>query len=215
MNEKLIETQYDITKKSRLRKFYDSNKILIFSSILILVILFGSISFYLESIEKKKILLSESYIQAKVYLEIGDKIKATNILKRIIFSNDSIYSTLSFFLILNQNLIIDYDELSILFDHLLANNKFEEELKNLLIYKKILFDSNFISESELLETVKPLLNTNTLWKPHALLLLGDYFVSKKEYLKAKEFYMQIFTINNLQKDFYDQARSQLTFIANK
>ena len=65
-------------------------------------------------------------------------------------------------------------------------------VRNLLIYKKLLFNSNLANESELLEEVKPLLNSETLWKPHALLLLGDYFASKGEYLKAKEFYTQIF-----------------------
>ena len=101
-----------------------------------------------------------------------------------------------------------------MFDHLLENNKFENEVRNLLIYKKALFNSNFVNEAELLEGIKPLLNKETLWKPHALLLLGNYFVSKKEYLKAKEFYTQILSTNNLQKDLYDQAVSQLTLITN-
>ena len=65
-----------------------------------------------------------------------------------------------------------------------------------------------------LSHIKPLLNKDTLWKPHALLLLGDYFVSKDEYLKAKEFYIQILSINNLQKELYDQASSQLALIDN-
>ena len=214
MPENLFEAQYDITKKSKLKKFYESNKILIFSSILILIIFFGSLSFYLEIKEKKEILLSENYVQAKIYLQNGDKIAATNMLKNLVFSNDPVYSTLSFFLILNQNLISNHKELSVLFDHLLENNKFENEVRNLLIYKKSLFNSNFTNESELLEEVKPLLNSVTLWRPHALLLLGDYFVSKGEYLKAKEFYTQILSINNLQKDLYDQAISQLTLITN-
>ena len=214
MAENLFEAQYDITKKSKLKKFYESNKILIFSSILILIIFFGSLSFYLETKEKKKLLLSENYVQAKIYLENGDKVAATNMLKNLIFSNDSVYSTLSFFLILNQNLISEHQELSVLFDHLLENNKFENEVRNLLIYKKLLFNSNLTNESELLEEVKPLLNSETLWRAHALLLLGDYFVSKGEYLKAKEFYTQILSINNLQKDLYDQAISQLTLITN-
>ena len=214
MTENLFEAQYDITKKSKLKKFYESNKILIFSSILILMIFFGSLIFYLEINEKKKLLLSENYVQAKIYLENGDKIAATNMLKNLIFSNDPVYSTLSFFLILNQNLISDHQELSVLFDHLLENNKFENEVRNLLIYKKLLFNSNLTNESELLEEVKPLLNSETLWRPHALLLLGDYFVSKGEYLKAKEFYTEILSINNLQKDLYDQAISQLTLITN-
>ena len=214
MNENLFEAKYDITKKSKLKRFYESNKILIISFIFILIIFLVSFNVYLANKEQKKILLSENYVQAKIYLENGNKNKATSILKKVIFANDSTYSTLCFFLILNQNLVTDYKELSILFDHLLDNNKFEEEVKNLLIYKKALFNSNFISESELLEDIKPLLNTKTLWKPHALLLIGDYFLSKKEYIKAKEFYTQILLINNLQKDFYEQARSKLVFITN-
>ena len=214
MAENLFEVQYDITKKSKLKKFYELNKILIFSSILILLIVFGSFNFYLEKKEKEKILLSENYIQAKIYLENGNKTEAANILKNVIFANDPAYSTLCLFLILNENLITDHKELLALFDHLLANNKFEKEIENLLIYKKALLNSNFATESELLEGIKPLLNTETLWRPHALLLLGDYFVSEKEYFKAKQFYAQILSINNLQKDLYEQARLQLSFIAN-
>ena len=85
MPENLFETHYDVTKKSRIKKFYESNKILIFSSILMLIILFGSLSFYLENQERKKILLSENYIQAKIYLENGNKNEALNTLKKIIF----------------------------------------------------------------------------------------------------------------------------------
>ena len=83
---------------------------------------------------------------------------------------------------------------------------------NLLIYKKSLFSLNSISETELLKTTKPLLNTDTLWKPHALLLLGDYFMSKGENIKAGEFYKQILSMNNLHKDLYEQAKSQLAII---
>jgi len=214
MNEDLIEAHYDITKKSKLKSFYESSKILIFSSIFILAIILITFSVSFENKEKNKILISENYVQAKIYLENGNKDKATSLLKKVIFANDPTYSTLGFFLILNQNLFTDYKELSTLFDHLLDNNKFEKEVKNLLIYKKALFNSNFISESKLLSDIEPLLNTETLWKPHALLLIGDYFVAKKEYIKAKEFYTQILLITNLQKDFYDQAGSKLAFITN-
>jgi len=215
MAENFFKTQYDITTKSRIKKFYESNKILIFSSILILIILIVSSSLYLESKERKKILLSENYIQAKFYLDNGNKYEALNTLKEVIFANDPVYSTLSLFLILNHNLIVDYKEISLLFDHLLENNKFEKELRNLLIYKKALFNSNFVAESELLENIKPLLNTDTLWKAHGLKLLGDYFMSKGENIKAIEFYQQILSINNLHKDLYDQARSQLLAIAHE
>ena len=215
MAENLFEVQYDVTKKTKLKKFYESNKILIFSFIFILIILFGSFSFYLENKEKKKILLSENYLQAKIYLERGNKSKAIDLLKEVIFANDPTYSTLCLFLLMNQNLITDYRELSALFDHVLENNKFSKEERNLLIYKKALLNSNFVNESEMLMSIKPLLNTKTFWKPHGLLLLGDYFVSKGEYIKAIEFYQKIFTISNLHNNLYNYARSQLAIISNE
>ena len=214
MTENLFEARYDVAKKSKLKKFYDSNKILIYSVILILIIAIASVGFYSEVKKKREILLSDKYLVAKVYLENSDKNKATNILKSVIFDNDSTYSTLSLFLILNENLMADQRELSNLFDHVIENNKFEKEVKNLIIFKKALFQSNFVSELELLEAVKPLINTDTVWKPHALLLLGDYFASKKEYLKAKELYLQILSLKNLHQELYNQARSRLIFVTN-
>ena len=114
MAENLFETQYDLTKKSKLKKFYDSYKVIIFSFIIILVILYGSFSYYVNSKENKRILLSENYLQAKIYLEAGDKDKAINLLKEAIFTNDSTYSSLSLFLIMNQKLITDQKEISLL-----------------------------------------------------------------------------------------------------
>jgi len=215
MTENFIEAQYDVTKKSKLKKFYEKNKIFVFSFIFVLIFVFGSFSFYLENKEKKRILLSENYLQAKIYLEAGNKNKAIDILKEVIFANDPTYSTLCLFLIMNQNLIADYRELSVLFDHLLEKNKFSKEERNLLIYKKALLNSNFVDESKMLKSIKPLLNKETFWKPHGLLLLGDYFVSKGEYIKAIEFYQKIFTINNLHNDIYNYARSQLSIISNE
>ena len=214
MNENLLEAQYDITKKSKLKRFYEKNRISIFSIILIVTIIIVFFSFYSANKEKKKTFLAESYIEAKILLETGEKNKAKDILKTIILSNNSTYSSLSLFLILNENLIVDQKELLNLYNHLLENNKFEKEVKNLIIFKKALFQTNFENESELLETAKPLLNSDTVWKPHILLLLGDYFVSKKQNLKAKEFYIKILSLKNLHKELYNQARSQLIFIAN-
>ena len=107
MANNLFETQYDLTKKSKFREFYESYKIWIYSIIFGLIIIIVSYSYYKHSNERKKILLSENYIQAKVHLENENKDKAVEILKSIIFSNDSSYSTLSFFMILDENLIND------------------------------------------------------------------------------------------------------------
>ena len=214
MNDNLFETQYDVTKKSKFRRLYDANKLLIFSTLFVLIITSISFSFYTVSREKKQILLADNYMVAIFYLQNNERDKGRKILKEIILANNRTYSTLSLFLILDEDLVDDQKEISNLFDHLLANNKFEQEVKNLIIFKKTLFLSNFANELEMVENAKQLINTNTLWKPHALLLLGDYFFSKKQYLKAKEFYVQILSLQNLNIELYEQARSQLLLITN-
>ena len=214
MKENLFETQYDVTKKTKIKKFYEKSKILIFSSIFILLIAVASYTLYLDKKEKRKIILSDNYIKAKIYLHNGNKNEAINMLKTIISASDSTYSTLSLFLLLDENLISDKVELTNLFNHVIQNHKSENEIKNLIIFKKALYQSNFVNEKDLIESLKPLINTDTIWKPHALLLIGDYFFFKKEYLKAKEFYMKILLLKNLHKEFYDHAKSHLVLVSN-
>ena len=214
MKENLFETQYDVTKKTKIKRFYEKNKILIFSSIFILLIAVASYTFYLDKKEKKKVILSDNYIKAKIYLHNGNKNEAINMLKTIISANDSTYSTLSLFLLLDENLISDKVELTNLFNHVIQNHKSENEIKNLIIFKKALYQSNFVNEKDLIESLKPLINKDTIWKPHVLLLIGDYFFSKKEYFKAKEFYMEILLLKNLHKEFYDHAKSHLVLVSN-
>ena len=214
MNEELFEARYDVSKKSRLKKIYEKNKILIFSTTIIFLIIVIFLGVYAINKEKKNALLADNYIEAKIYLEAGEKVKAINALKNIVLSDSTIYSALSLFLILNENLIVDENEILSLFNHLLKNNKFEDEIKNLIIFKKAIFQSNSANELELIETAKPLLNAETLWKPHILLLLGDFFVSKNQNLKAKEFYTQVLSLKSLNKELYDHARSQLILTTN-
>ena len=215
MNQEFTQTQSTQSFKEKVIKFYKSNKILIISISTIVLISFFSIVGYVEFKEKKNLLLSESYIDAKIYINNGEKDKAKKILKKIIFSNNKTYAVLSFFLLMNENLIKDQQEVDDLFNHLLKDGNFDKEVENLIIFKKALFKSNYSDEIELLDTLKPLINGDSVWKPHALFLLGDYFVYKKEFLKAKEFYLQILTLKNLHKEFYEEAQLQLSFIENE
>ena len=215
MADNLFNVQYDVTKKSKFKVFYDSYKTIIYSTIGILIISFISFNFYLDSKEKKQVLLSENYLQAKLYLDKKNNVEAINLLRNVIFANDPTYSTLALFTIVNQNLIIDQKEISNLFSHVLENNKFSKELKNLLIYKKALFDSNFVDEDILLKSLSVLINSENIWKPHAIILLGDYFMSRGEDIKAIEFYQKIFTLSNLHQDLYNHARSQLLLLSNE
>ena len=95
MTENLFETQYNVTKKTKLRIFYEKNKILIIGLISIFIISIGSFSFFLEKKENRKIKISEDYLQARIYLGDGLDAKAENLLKEIVFLNDPTYSAMS------------------------------------------------------------------------------------------------------------------------
>ena len=103
MNENLFQAQYDVTKKSAIKVFYEKNKILLISSIFIIIIFAGSTSYFFKSKELKRESLSENFIASKIFLEDGNKEKGLQLLKDIIFSNDKTYSTLSLFLILDES----------------------------------------------------------------------------------------------------------------
>ena len=55
MTTNLFETQYDVTRKSKIKRFYESNKISIFSAILIIIIFLVGLSFYFDFKEKQRI----------------------------------------------------------------------------------------------------------------------------------------------------------------
>ena len=74
---------------------------------------------------------------------------------------------------------------------------------------------NGLDESIFIDSLKSLINSDSLWKPHALLLLGDYFFSKKELSKSKDFYSQILQLENLPNNLYNHSQSQLIIIENE
>ena len=73
MNENFIQAQYDVSKKSKIKEFYESKKYLIYSLTFVLIIALGSVIFYLENKEKKKFLLSENYLESKILRKKNEK----------------------------------------------------------------------------------------------------------------------------------------------
>ena len=213
MNENLIEAKYDITKKTKIKKFYDDNKKLIYVFISFAMLSIFGIIYYLENKESKRIALGDDFVQAQIYINHGEKDKAKKLLEKIIYENDSTYSSLSLFLLLNEDLIKDNNKINNFFDHLLKNNKFEKEMENLIILKRSLYYlSNLENEEKLLNSIKPLLKDESVWKAHALILMGDYYFSKKSFFKAKEFYNEIMNLKNIDASFYNKASNQLRLI---
>ena len=71
--------------------------------------------------------------------------------------------------------------------------------------------SNLINsaKSELLDIVNPLIKSDSLWKSHALYLLAEYFYSKNEKQKSKEFFNEIITLDNSNKDIKIEAQKRI------
>jgi len=109
----------------------------------------------------------------------------------IVYSKDKTYSPLALYFLLDNNIINSKEKINRLFDIIINDINLDKEIKNLIIYKKALFNSNHVSENDLLKILNPLINSDNIWKSHALFLLGEYFFSKNENQKAKEFFEKI------------------------
>ena len=120
----------------------------------------------------------------------------------IIDSNTRNEKILNFFI--NNN-----EETNTLFDELIKETNLDEEIKNLIVYKKALFNSNFASENDLIKIVNPIINSQSIWKSHALYLLAEYFYSKNEIQKSKEFFNQIISLKNSNNDIKVEAQKRI------
>ena len=183
-------------KNERIKNFFINNKkkLIIIISI-ILVIIIGYLSFE-NSKEKNKIKLANQYNLALIDLNPENKQKTIDEMVNVVKSNDATYSPLALYHLLDNNLLENNDEINILFNELIENTKLDNEIKNLIIYKKALFNSDFVSENELLQILNPVINSESIWKSHALYLLAEFFYSKDEKQKAKEFFNQIIILPN-------------------
>ena len=128
----------------------------------------------------------------------------------MIEDKDSTYSPLALYFILDNDLIDDPNEINDLFDLVINKVDLEKEIKNLIIYKKALYNADNVSENQLLEILNPLVNSQSVWKSHALYLLAEYFYSKNEKEKSKEFFKQILNTENANEDLIKEARKRLT-----
>ena len=184
------------TRNERIRNFFINNKKkLIITVSIILVIIIGYLSFE-KSKERTKIKLANQYNLALIDLSPENKQKTIDEMINVIKSNDATYSPLAFYHLLDNNLLENNEEINTLFNELIEKTNLENEIKNLIIYKKALFNSDFVSENELLKILNPVINSESIWKSHTLYLLAEFFYSKGEKQKAKEFFNQVLVLPN-------------------
>ncbi len=196
------------TRKEKIKNFiYDNKKI--FISLLIIAFLTIILYFWFSEFKSNK--------QAKLATEYNEITQSYNINKnknigekliKIINKKDKTYSPLALNFLIDNQILENKNEINDLFD-VIINIKLEEEIKNLIIYKKALYNSENSKENELLKILNPILNSESIWKSHSLYLMAEYFLSKNEKEKSKEFLKRIIELEFANPNIKAEAQKRI------
>ena len=197
------------TRNEKVKNFFINNKNKIISTIVVLIIiLMGAYSFDSYKTNKKKEISNKFNSITLTHSENTKEITTKNLVE-IINEQDPTYSPLSLYYIIDNKLISNQSEINSYFDILIEKISLDKEIKNLVIYKKALFNSDQAQESDLLNILNPLINSESVWKSHALYLMAEYFYSKDQKQKSKEFFNQIASLEDANPDIKLQAQKRL------
>ena len=197
------------TRQEKVRNFFVNNKNKIISIIVILIIILGGTYSFDSYKTNKKKEISDKFNSTTLAYSESTKERTIQNLVEIINEQDPTYSTLSLYFIIDNKLISNQSEINSYFDILIEKTSLEEEIKNLVIYKKALFNADQAQESDLLNILNPLINSKSVWKSHALYLMAEYFYSKDQKQKSKEFFNQIANLEDANSDIKLQAQKRL------
>ena len=197
------------TRNQKIKDFFINNKKILATITIFLI--FTILSFYIYQIYKDqhKENISNRYNSAIIEHKNGDDSKIISEMKEIIEDKNSTYSPLALYYLIDENLIKDKNEINYLFDVLINKTSLDYEIKNLIIYKKALFNADTTNENELLNILNPIINSKSIWKSHGLYLLAEYFYSKNEKQKSKEFFNQILNTKNANTDIIKETQKRL------
>ena len=197
------------TRKEKIKSFFLNNKKKILIFLITIVLMIISFFGYGEFKDNQRKKVSNLFYSTIIDYDGNNKEKTTNKLKQIIKLKDATYSPLSLYFILDNNLISNRSEINSLFDILISKTSLDKEIKNLIIYKKGLYNADQVSENELLEILNPIIKSESVWSSHALYLLAEYFYSKNQKQKSKEFFNQIINLKKSNSDIVIQAQKRL------
>ncbi|MDA9694971.1 hypothetical protein N9U24_00790 [Candidatus Pelagibacter sp.] len=198
------------TRNEKIRNFFVNNKNKIISGIIILIIIIVGVFSYDKYLINKKKDISDNYNSIIIDYSKKTKEKTSSSLIEIIKKKDPTYSPLSLYFIIDNNLLSDQSKINSLFDILIKDTSLDTEIKNLVIYKKALYNADNVQESDLLNMLNPLINSKSVWKSHSLYLMAEYFYSNNQKQKAKEFFNKIISLENSNPDIRLQAEKRLS-----
>lgn len=196
-------------RNERIKNFLIHNKkrILIFLGLIVFLLLlfFG----YGEIKENNKIKISDRYNSLTIQYNEQNQQTTLDGLEELVLKKDSTYSPLALYFIIDRKLTLDKEKINTYFNVLINDTSLDKEILNLIIYKKALYNADTISEIDLLNILKPITNSESVWKSHALYLIAEYFFSKDQKEKSKEFFQQITELENSNPDIKNQALKRI------
>ena len=197
------------TRNEKIKNFFVNNKGKLISGIIILIFLLIAVFSYDKYLISKKKELSDKFNSITIDYSEKTKDQTSRSLIEIINKKDPTYSPLSLYFIIDNNLVTDRSKINSLFDLLIKNTSLDSEIKNLIIYKKALYNADNAQESDLLNMLNPLINSKSVWKSHSLYLMAEYFYASNQKQKAREFFNQIINLENSNPDLRLQAEKRL------
>tara|TARA_Y100001970_G_scaffold280573_1_gene389778 strand:+ start:558 stop:1202 length:645 start_codon:yes stop_codon:yes gene_type:complete len=202
----IINTQTNIEK---MKNLFINNKKIIISLISIIILSIFLVFFYFEFKESKKNKLSNEYNDTITNFKSKINDNTVEKLKNLIMEKDSTYSPLALYFLIDNDLIKSKDEINNFFNIIINDINLDEEIKYLIIYKKALYNSELVNEDELLNILSPVISSESIWKSHALYLMAEYFFSKGEKIKSKEFFEQILSLENSNQNIKIEAEKRI------
>jgi len=149
--------------KNKLISFWIKNKIKILLFGLILTIIISSVIFFQNKNKNKNILIADKYIKAGFYLASDQKNNAKILYEEIVLSKNKFYSILALNTIVEKDLINDYKKILKYFE-MLEDLDFQEEKRDLIIFKKALFFFKISKNNEGKNLLKKLIEKNSKFK---------------------------------------------------
>tara|TARA_Y200000002_G_scaffold19165_1_gene14699 strand:- start:1668 stop:2312 length:645 start_codon:yes stop_codon:yes gene_type:complete len=196
-------------RNEKIKKFFLENKNKLVSLILIIILCLSGFFGYEEFNKRQRISISNEF--NSVIMNFSDKNKKITInkLENLVKKKDPTYSPLALYFIIDNKLIIDNEKINNLFDILIQETPLKKEIKNLIIYKKALLNAEQYDEGKMLSILNPVINSDSVWKSHALYLMAEFFYFKRDYQKSKEFLNQIINLEQSNVSIKQLAQKRL------
>ena len=185
------------TRVEKLKNFLISKRKQLITLLILIILILISFFGYQEFNTRSKEKLANKFNQIVTNFENEKKQNINSNLIEIIKTKDKTYSPLAFFFLLDNDLISSNQEINSYFDLLINDVSLDKEIKNLTIYKKGLFNSDFVDENQLLDILSPVIKSESIWKPQAMYLMAEFYLAKNQKQKSKDFFEQVTNIENV------------------